>query len=138
MTENVIGTETIDVAPLTPPNRGGLLNQSEISNSTASSVLIFNAVLFESVEGGVQPSFKCPVCQRLWKPILLFGNATLDDYDFNDLINIAVPAHGECSFSGATISLFLAVHRDTNGIKICFQKSTEEGASGISIDWWRK
>ena len=111
--------------------------------SKVQSKLIFNSVTFESAEKGVQPNFKCPACGGVWMPKLaLSDDEKTETYDFNKLVSFLVPDHKSengkvaCTLQGQTVELFMAVHRDKNGICCCIQKSSEEGASGIPANWW--
>jgi hypothetical protein len=129
---NVIEPQIIDVAPVQTTQSGKKDVGERIPPSSTVNTLNFNALTFVSLEDGLHPRIVCPVCKKTWTPQLVFGTLTDGDYDFNDLVAFTFPDHDDCLFSGQTISWFVAVHRDGNGTVVCMQKSTGEGADGIS------
>jgi hypothetical protein len=105
--------------------------------------LCLDKVDFVRLEDGVYPHLICPVCKRDWTPNLSLGSTFPATFDFNKKISFTVPNHNNaetsqpCTLSGQKIELFVAVHRDTNGVQICIQRSDAEGASGIPANWWQ-
>ena len=112
--------------------------------SQTIKTLIFDNVGFVRLEDGVHPHLKCPVCRRDWTPNLSLGSTFPATFDVNRKVSFVVPTHNNvatgqsCSLSGATVELFVAVHRDINGLKICIQRSDAEGAGGIPATWWQR
>jgi hypothetical protein len=104
--------------------------------------LHFDSVGFVRLEDGVNPHLICPVCKRAWAPKLSFGSTFQATFDFNKKVSFTVPNHNDpktglpCTLSGARIVLFVAVHRDADGLSICIQRSDAEGANGIPERWW--
>ena len=106
--------------------------------------LHFDSVSFVRLEDGIHPHLKCPVCKRDWTPNLSLGSSFPASFDFNKKVSFTVPAHNNlasglpCGLSGQKIELFVAVHRDANGVRFCIQKACEEGAAGIPANWWER
>ena len=106
--------------------------------------LFFDSVNFVRLEDGIHPHLKCPVCKRDWTPNLSLGSSFPATFDFNKKVSFTVPAHNSlvsglpCNLSEQKIELFVAVHRDSNGVKHCIQKACEEGAAGIPANWWER
>lgn len=104
--------------------------------------LFFASVSFVRLEDGIHPNLRCPVCKRNWTPNLSLGASFPATFDFNKKVSFTVPTHNSlttglsCGLSGQKIELFVAVHRDANGIRFCIQKACEEGATGIPANWW--
>ncbi len=104
--------------------------------------LHFDSINFAQLKDGINPRFKCPVCSRVWSPKLALGTTFPATFDFNKKVTVTAPNHTyldstvACPVSGKQISWFVAVHRDVNGIRFCIQKSSEEGAGGIPVNWW--
>ena len=112
--------------------------------SQAIKTLIFDNVSFVRLEDGVHPHLICPVCKRDWTPKLSLGSTLPPAFDFNKKVSFIVPSHNNvktsqpCILSGQMIELFVAVHRDANGLSICIQRSDAEGAGGIPANWWQR
>ncbi len=103
--------------------------------------LFFDKVDF-SLEDGVKPRFRCPICGYCWQPKLDLGSVFPATYDFNEKVDFAIPAHNDeeksetCVASNQKIQLFIAVHKDADGASLSLQRSDAEGAAGIPSDWW--
>lgn len=93
--------------------------------------LCFNAVGFNYDVEGVNPHFTCPSCHKAFEPKVKPVPVLPPVFDFNQKIAFLCP---NCQ---AKIVLFVALHKDINGLQLCIQKSSEEGADGIPSDWWR-
>ena len=110
--------------------------------SQVIGALHFDRVDFVRLEDGVHPHLICPVCKRDWTPNLSLGSTFPATFDFNKKVSFTVPNHNDaktsqpCILSGQKIELFVAVHRDANGLQICIQRSDAEGAGGIPANWW--
>jgi hypothetical protein len=104
--------------------------------------LYFDFVGFVKLVDGIHPHLKCPVCSRDWTPKISLDTTFPATFDFNKKVSFTVPSHNDlktglpCGLSGQKIELFVAVHRDGNGVRFCIQKACEEGISGIPINWW--
>ena len=104
--------------------------------------LIFDSINFVRLEDGVHPHLICPICKRDWTPKLSLGTSFPPTFDFNRKVSFTVPTHNNpatglpCSLSGAKVTLYVAVHRDSDGLQLCIQRSDAEGAGGIPTDWW--
>ena len=104
--------------------------------------LIFDNVGFVRLEDGVHPHLICPVCKRDWTPALSLGTVFPASFGVNKKVSFTVPTHNNastgqpCILSGSKVELFVAVHRDADGLRICIQRSNEEGAGGIPANWW--
>jgi len=108
-----------------------------------------NKLYFDSVgvDGNqIQPHFHCPACgsdhkKRLWftRTVAIPQSPTVDS---NRLIIFTIPAHDDaatgqkCEGSNQQIELYVATHKDVDGLSFCIQKSSEEGAGGIPANWW--
>ena len=93
--------------------------------------LFFNSVNFISIEDGVKPSFKCPECAYPFQGNLKAADVAVPpEFDFNQLVVFQCP---NCLMK---LALFVAVHKDVNGTKLCVQRSDAEGANGIPANWW--
>jgi len=112
--------------------------------SQVIGALHFDSIGFVRLEDGVHPHLVCPVCKRDWTPNLSLGSTFPATFDFNKKVSFAVPNHNNpktglpCTLSGAKIELFVAVHKDVEGLSICVQRSDVEGAGGIPADWWQR
>ena len=103
--------------------------------------LYFNAIDFVRLEDGIGIWLQCPVCKRRKLITRSIGRTFPAVFDVNRQVSFTIPAHDNkeglpCDASGCDVSLFVAVHRDANGIKICLQRTDAEGANGIASDWW--
>jgi hypothetical protein len=106
--------------------------------------LFFNAIDLNVVrlQDGLHPHMNCPVCGRGWTPNLSLGTSFPASFDVNRKISFTAPTHLnpktnlQCGLSGQLIELFVAVHRDANGVRFRIQKACEEGVGGIQADWW--
>jgi hypothetical protein len=114
-----------------------------VDQTKVNSKLIFNAVKFD--EASLAPNFLCPECKSVWQPKLDLTQLTKSaSYDFNKLVSFLVPDHQNekaksvCSMQGKTVELYMAVHKGKEGYMCCLQKSNEEGAKGIPVNWWVK
>lgn len=93
--------------------------------------------VYTSTNLSLDPNFpKCPNCGALNVRLINKPNFTFQAnkvYNFNQLLNITMPC------CGAIMSLFVAVHKESNGVLMLrYQKSDEEGSNGIPSDWWQK
>jgi hypothetical protein len=108
------------------------------------SKLHFNSVELVRLEDGLHPHLICPVCKRGWIPNLSFGTSFPAEFDVNRAISFTAPSHinmktgVSCLISNRQFTWFIAVHRGSNGVKICIQKSIEEGNLGIPANWWMR
>jgi hypothetical protein len=101
--------------------------------------LICNAVEYSENENSICLHSKCPACGFDWQE-----NISLNEggSDFNREITYQISQHTNtkhqegCVFSGESVKVFLAVHRDGDGSKVCVQRSDAEGAEGIPNEWW--
>lgn len=106
--------------------------------------LCFNTVGFTTLEQGVSPRFLCPICKHQWQPKLSLGTSFPATFDFNQKVSFTIPVHNDsktgkrCDASERKIELYVAVHKDEKGIQLGIQRSDEEGAGGISADWWKE
>jgi hypothetical protein len=88
-------------------------------------------------------NLKCPVCGYEWQSNYNLGTSFSNPYDFNQLVSFPIPVHtsiithSQCLLPYNTVKLYLAVHSDGNGNKLKLQRSNNEGATGISADWWQ-
>ena len=104
--------------------------------------MYFNSVGFVRLEDGIHPHMICPICKRDWTPAISFGSTFPATFDFNKKVSFTVPSHNDaktsqpCILSGRKIELFVAVHRDADGLQIRLQRSDAEGAGGIQANWW--
>jgi hypothetical protein len=88
-----------------------------------------------NVADGLMINVICPDCGDVWQVTIQFNDYTGSGlYDFNGLVYLTMPNHSGCPFG--VLSLFLAVHLDSNGLQSCIQRSDAEGASGIPDNWW--
>jgi hypothetical protein len=122
-------------------NDASILTVKSLDQTKVNSKLIFSTVKFDATM--CAPLFKCPICGGTWQSKLDLTEASkTTDYDFNKLVSFLVPDHVNekaktvCSMQGKTVELYMAVHKGKEGFVCCIQKSSEEGASGIPVDWW--
>lgn len=105
--------------------------------------LFLDSLDFVRLEDGVGVWLICPVCKRR-KLIKRSMGATFPEvYDFNQKVSFTIPEHLginelPCEASGKLLELWVAVHRDADGLKICIQKTSDEGFYGIPTDWWQQ
>jgi hypothetical protein len=100
--------------------------------------LFFNTVILDQTSSTVTitPNFLCPFCtgqpQRQVASAVLIPQAT--DLNINRLVTFTLPCCGK------KVTLYVALHKtkDVNDLLYCIQKSTEEGAGGITANWWSK
>lgn len=106
--------------------------------------LHFDRIDFVRLEDGVFPHLICPVCKRDWTPNLSLGSVFTATFDYNKKVSFTIIDHDDsktaqaCVLSGAKIELFVAVHRDADGLCVCIQRSDAEGANGIPANWWQR
>lgn len=127
--------------PVEAKHNGDKKTVKATDQSKVISKLIFNSIIFDPTVKGVLPNFKCPMCGSFWQPKLDLKDAEkVVEYDFNGLVSFLVPDHQNkkeyCSLGGQTIELFMAIHKDENGMQVCIQKSIDEGTGGIPANWW--
>lgn len=93
--------------------------------------LFFDSVGFDYAAEGLNPHFICPSCRKRFEPRYKPISVLPSTFDFNKKVSFACPS------CGAKITLFVAVHKDENGLRLCIQRSDAEGAVGIQPDWWK-
>jgi hypothetical protein len=125
----------------TTANDATVLTVKAVDQSKVNSTMIFYSSTLKDTELII--NFICPTCKQLWDAKLdLTEMPKQTEYDFNKLVSFLVPEHQNgktaCSMQGKTVELFIAVHKDKNGLDNCVQKSNSEGANGLSNDWWVK
>lgn len=103
--------------------------------------LFFNKVDFRRLEDGIGIRLVCPVCKRGKLIKRNIGTVFPSTFDFNRKVSFTVPNHNDkegnpCKASGKLWELFVAVHRDADGLQICIQRSDTEGKDGIAENWW--
>ena len=103
--------------------------------------LYFDSIDFVRLEDGIGVWLVCPECKRRRIIKRAVGVTFPAVFDVNRKVSFMVPAHDNkegfpCVASGQDVELFVAVHRDSDGVKICIQRSDAEGANGIASDWW--
>lgn len=104
--------------------------------------LLFSEIAFRNLEDGVNPNFLCPLCRHSWQPRLSVGTDFPQVFDYNQKVEFTIPNHDDprngesCSASGEKIELFVALHKDVDGVKLLVQTSKEEGTDGIPENWW--
>lgn len=108
-------------------------------SQTAYRKLLFEGVLFRNLEEGLNPVFLCPGCRHKWHSNLVLGTSFPETFDYNQKVEFTIQNHdtpdGEsCSATGEKIELFVALHKDANGIILCVQSA--ESTSGIPENWW--
>ncbi len=94
--------------------------------------LYFSTVTLSKLPFYLQPNFICPNCGHVFNPKYMPTAILPASYDFNQLVTFT------CSNCQATISLYVAIHNDSNGLTLCVQRSDIEGAAGIPVNWWVK
>ena len=52
-------------------------------------------------------------------------------YDFNGEVVF------ECPRCHSLFILFVALHNDGDGLKVCLQRTDAEGVNGIPLSWWQ-
>jgi predicted RNA-binding Zn-ribbon protein involved in translation (DUF1610 family) len=96
------------------------------------SQLFFSSIGVNYEVEGINPNFICPSCkyrfETKFKPTAILP-AT---FDFSQKVTFTCP---NCK---AEIVLFVAVHKDKDGLSVCIQRSDAEGAGGIPTDWWKR
>ncbi len=112
-----------------------------MSQTAIYNKLHFDSIAFNDVANGVNPRFKCPICQYAWQPKLVLGTAIQATFDYNQKVNFTIPTHNnlcgqQCAASNQKIELYIAVHKDTKGTKLIMQRTDAEGAVGIAANWW--
>lgn len=105
------------------------------------SKLYFSSIDFKKLEDGVGIRLTCPVCKRTKMVKRAIGRTFPAVFDINRKVNFTIPVHNDklgnpCNASGKDVELFVAVHRDSDGLQICIQRSDEEGKNGIAENWW--
>jgi|WetSurMetagenome_2_1015567.scaffolds.fasta_scaffold169074_1 hypothetical protein len=103
--------------------------------------LFYNKIEFTNLEAGVTPQFQCPICHTSWQGKLDFGTDFPATFDSNQKPSFTIPVHNDtegkqCSASDQKIELYIATHKDAKGTRLCIQRSDNEGAGGISANWW--
>jgi len=94
------------------------------------STLCFDSVGLDYDVEGINPHFMCPFCKQRFEPKYKPIQILPATFDVNAKTSFTCP---NC---GAKIALFVALHKDANGLSLCIQKSSEEGAGGIRSNWW--
>jgi hypothetical protein len=106
--------------------------------------LFFNAADLSTSPARITLHLHCPVCGYQFTAYYSFGASFPATYDYNQLTSFTIPSHaslktgGPCIFPYNKISLYVAAHKDTNGIALCTQRSNAEGATGIPALWWQR
>lgn len=105
------------------------------------SKLYFNSIDFIRLEDGIGIRLVCPICKRGKLIKRSVGSIFPATFDFNRKVSFTIPDHDDkegnsCVASGKNVELFVAVHRDADGLQICIQRSDEEGKDGIAENWW--
>ena len=103
-----------------------------MTTSPTYAQLFFNAVTLNASPFYLQPKLICPNCGVVFQPKYMPTAILPASYDFNKLVVFT------CSNCKATISLYVAIHNDSNGLKLCVQRTDAEGANGIPTNWWVK
>ena len=114
-----------------------------MSQTAIYNKLHFDSIAFSSLADGVNPHFKCPICQYAWQPKLTVGTNIQATFDYNQKADFTIPIHNnpcgqQCTASNQTIELYVAVHKDTKGTSLCIQRSDAQGLNGIKTNWWNK
>jgi len=94
--------------------------------------LFFDSVSLDYDLEGINPKFICPSCKKRFEPKYKPVASLPLTFDFNQKVTFTCP---NCS---AKITLFVALHKDENGLGLCIQRSDAEGSQGISLDWWQR
>jgi hypothetical protein len=109
-----------------------------VSSQGDYTQLLFNNVVVDqtSSTATVSTNFLCPFCsgrpQRQLSSAVLIPQSV--DLNINRLVSFTLPCCGK------KVSLWVAVHKtkDVNDLQVCVQKTSEEGATGIPLNWWVK
>jgi predicted RNA-binding Zn-ribbon protein involved in translation (DUF1610 family) len=96
------------------------------------SKLFFDSIGIDYDVEGVNPHFICPSCRKRFEPKFKPTAILPATFNFNQKVTFLCP---NC---GAKIILFVAIHKDENGLAMCIQRSDAEGADGISANWWQR
>jgi len=121
-------------------------------NPVNYKTMIFQGITFTSLQDGVKPHFKCPVCGYTWTPTLNLGTEFPEPFDFNQTVSFAIPNHQGCTESNYRVELYIAVHSEDSIVQSQIKRSDTEGGggeslmmegfegatSGIPVDWWVK
>lgn len=94
------------------------------------SRLYYNQIDMDYNSGGINPHMTCPSCGQPYQPHFKPVPTLPPTYDVNAKVTFTCP---NCA---AKLLLFVAVHKDTSRFDVCIQKSEEEGAGGIHVNWW--
>jgi hypothetical protein len=104
--------------------------------------LFFYASTLTTSPARLTLNLHCPVCGYQFTAYYNFGSSFPATYDYNQLTQFTIPSHTSlktglaCIFPYNKISLYIALHKDIDGIKVRLQRSDAEGAVGIRTGWW--
>jgi len=94
------------------------------------TTLCYDSIGLNYTAEGINPHFICPSCKKRFEPKYKPIQTLPATY------NVNAKATFTCPNCNAKIILFVALHKDANGLFLCIQKSSEEGAGGIPANWW--
>jgi predicted RNA-binding Zn-ribbon protein involved in translation (DUF1610 family) len=94
--------------------------------------LSYNSVDSNYTDLGIAIHFVCPNCGYQWTAYFKPVDTLPANYDFNHVVVF------QCPNCRSNFSIYMALHNDSNGLKVCLQRTDAEGARGISVDWWKR
>jgi rubredoxin len=113
----------------------GLFYSTIFSVNTTQVTPIYYKLYYDGFDVNGNPRFICQNCKFVFYDARV---STVKATLINKITDVNTLVVFKCPKCGAEYRLFVALHKYPNGsVVVCIQKSSEEGAGGISSNWWQ-